>query len=200
VIALDVRHVAKSYGRTPVLHDVSLRVGPGELVGIEGENGAGKSTLLAILVGLLAPNAGEVRVRGRIGFCPQEPQIFDALTVRENFRFFASAYGLASFEPAMQALLDRFRYGRYVDRRVAELSGGTKQKLNLSLALLHAPDVVVLDEPYTGFDWETYLCFWDLAARLRADGRSLVVVSHLLHERGNFDRVYDLDGGVLRCA
>lgn len=203
---LDVRRVAKSFGRHQVLRDVSFRMGQGEIVGIVGENGAGKSTLLQILLGLSAPHAGDVAVRGRVGYCPQDLMIFETLTVRENFRYFAAAYGLlqpkrtAPWEARMAALLRRFRFQQYEHTLAANLSGGTKQKLNLSLALLHAPDVLILDEPYTGFDWETYLHFWGLAEELRDRGNSLLIVSHFVYDRSKFDRLFELTEGVLRCV
>ena len=88
---LEVQHVAKSFGRHSVLKDISFSMGDGEIVGIVGENGVGKSTLLKILVGLLPQNTGQVSLRGKVGYCPQETLCFDNLTVRDNFRYFATA-------------------------------------------------------------------------------------------------------------
>ncbi|MBP1766686.1 MAG: transporter related [Candidatus Aminicenantes bacterium] len=206
VKVVEARNVAKSFGRRRVLKDVSFSVGPGEMAGIVGENGSGKSTLLKTIVGLLSPSAGEVIVREKIGYCPQEMLVFDTLTVNENFAYFAAAYGLRSgpgengWRAQERFLLSRFGFSSYRDVPVSNLSGGTKQKLNLSLAVLHKPGLLVLDEPYSGFDWETYLHFWDYAAELKAAGRSFLVVSHFLHDRSKFDAVYELREGVLRCA
>ncbi len=178
----------------------------GELVGVVGENGTGKSTLLKILVGLLEPTTGQVELRGSFGYCPQEMVIFESLTVRENFRYFAAAYGLdrtepsTSYEDAKNDLLRRFHFHEYEDRLVSELSGGTKQKLNVSLALLHSPDVLILDEPYSGFDWETYLHFWEYADELRSRGTSILIVTHFVIDRSKFDRLFALADGVFRCA
>lgn len=200
---LEVQHVAKSYGRHLVLKDVSFRVGEGEIVGIVGENGVGKSTLLKILVGWFPPNAGQVSLRGEVGYCPQEALCFENLTVEENFRYFATAYGLqekgtvTSWQKTMQDLLERFNFSQYRDMRVANLSGGTRQKLNLSLALLHAPSLLILDEPYSGFDWETYLHFWDYATELRARKNGILIVSHLVYDQSKFDALYELEGGML---
>ena len=196
---LTVRDVHKAFGRTAVLLGASLEVRSGELVGIVGENGSGKSTLLEILVGRLGRDAGEVNLRGRLGYCSQKSLVFERLTVRENFRYFATAYGLSDLEGPMGALLQRYRFGRYVDHLVSDVSGGTRQKLNVALALLCDPTLVVLDEPYSGFDWETYLAFWEHAAELRAAGCGVLIVSHFLHDRDRFDRVYTLADGVLRC-
>ena len=203
---LQAERIAKSFGRHSVLKDVSLEMGRGEIAGIVGENGAGKSTLLKILMGLLAPGAGKVVARGTIGYCPQETVAFETLTVYENFQYFATAYGLRgngladSWEDAKDDLLGSFHFGQYENRLVSELSGGTKQKLNLSLALLHSPDILILDEPYSGFDWETYLRFWDYTEKLQAQGKSILIVSHLVNDRTKFDNLYALREGYLECA
>jgi ABC-type multidrug transport system ATPase subunit len=177
-----------------VLDGVSLRLGRGECVGLVGENGAGKTTLLRILVGLLPPASGSVLRRGSVGYCPQEALVFDGLTVDENFEFFAAAYGVSRERrrTATEALTQQLNFTR--DRRtpVGALSGGTRQKLNLAIALLARPDVLVLDEPYAAFDWETYLRFWGVAEALRAEGRSVLIVSHFVFERNRFDRVLQL--------
>ncbi len=203
---LEVLDAAKSFGRRPVFRGVSLDLRPGEVVGITGENGAGKTTLLRIVVGLVRPDRGTVRVRGRVGYCPQDMAVFDTLTVRENFRFFAAAYGLGgpgrdqAWAAEMARLLDRFHFSSYEGALVSTLSGGTRQKLNFCLSVLHGPDLLVLDEPYAGFDWETYLHFWDFAADFRRQGRSILVVSHFVYDRGPFDRVYKLGPGGLACV
>jgi len=194
---LAVYNVVKSYRRRAVLRGVSFEAHPGEIVGIVGENGAGKSTLLRILVGLLRPDSGRVHVTGRLGYCDQEPQIFPDLTVAEHF---ARAYGIAgdrSWLAMRDELLARFRYEQEVNVRVNELSGGTRQKLHLSLALFHQPDVLILDEPFLAFDWETYLRFWTETEALRDGGAAIVIVSHLAHDRARFTRILELRGGRL---
>ena len=158
---LAARDVHKSYGRRQVLRGAGLEVGPGQLVAVVGENGAGKSTLLRILAGLLAADHGEVRVAGTLGYCPQDPVVNDSLTIGQHLRYFAAARRLASLRRADE-LLELLRFGQFKDQAVGALSGGTRQKLNLTLALLHDPDVLLLDEPYQGFDWETYLRFWEI--------------------------------------
>jgi ABC-2 type transport system ATP-binding protein len=100
-------------------------------------------------------------------------------------------------ERSRDALLAELSFAKYLGYRVEELSGGTRQKLNLALALLHEPDLLLLDEPYTGFDWETYVRFWEMAERRRRDGMGILVVSHLLAERERLNRVYELRDG--RC-
>jgi ABC-2 type transport system ATP-binding protein len=199
---LAVREVSRAFGRRRVLRSVSFDIAPGEIVGITGENGSGKSTLLRIVVGLLRPDGGSVEHRGAFGHCDQEPLVFPELTVAEHFRYFGRAYGLAEaqWRPARDELLERFQFAHYLAERAGRLSGGTRQKLHLSLALLHRPALLVLDEPYQAFDWETYLRFWEHAEALRERGTAIVVVSHLAHERPRFHRLLALREGELACA
>jgi ABC-type multidrug transport system ATPase subunit len=192
------------FGRSvEVLEDASLRIERGEIVGIMGENGSGKSTLVKILAGVLECEAGEVERTGRIGWCPQEPRLYERLTVDETFHLFGRAYGMSdgSIAESRAWLLDVLNFERFHDRQVRHLSGGNRQKLNLAVALMHDPDLLLLDEPYTGFDWETFLAFWELADELRARGVGIAVVSHIVSEHDRFDVVYELrDGGLARRA
>ncbi|WP_447002304.1 ABC transporter ATP-binding protein [Saccharothrix isguenensis] len=194
---MEVRGVRHAYRRRVVLRGVDLRLRPGTLCGVVGENGAGKSTLLKILSGELRPTRGTVRHAGPFGYCPQQAVLNDALTVRQHLEFFRKAYCLTDLRYAeeIMAVLD---FTGYVDERVGVLSGGTRQKLNVTLALMHNPRVLLLDEPYQGFDWDTYQRFWDLAARLRDAGRSVLVVSHLAYDTERLDELWRLDDGVLR--
>jgi len=193
---ITVLQVARSFGRRQVLRSVTLAVRRGEMVGIVGENGAGKSTLLRIMAGLLAASNGRVEIHGRLGYCPQEPQVHLGLTVAQNLEWFRAAYRLPGLAKAEQ-LMERLAFRRYEDALVSDLSGGTRQKLNLALALMHDPDVLLLDEPYQGFDWETYLRFWEIAEESRRTGQAIVVISHLFYERGRFDTLLRLHNGVL---
>jgi|GEM_PF-914552 len=184
-----------------VLAGAEVAIRPGELVGIVGENGSGKSTLMQILVGALAPDAGSVERLGTIGWCPQEPLLYDRLTVRETMALFGEGYGLSEerVEERLAWLADRLGFGAYLDTRIDRLSGGNRQKVNLSVALLHDPDVLLLDEPYTGFDWETYLAFWALTDELAADETAIAIISHFVEDRDRFDEIYELRDGVLRA-
>lgn len=197
---LQAEGVRKAYGRRQILAGVDLSVRAGQLVGIVGENGAGKSTLLRILAGTLAADAGAVRLAGQLGYCPQQAILSESLTVRQHLRYFAAARRLPDLRRG-EDLLDRLGYRQYRDQAVGALSGGTRQKLNLTLALLHDPDVLLLDEPYQGFDWETYLRFWDLVTDLRARGKAVVVITHLVFEQNRFDLLADLlDGRLIQRA
>ena len=202
---LRAEDVRKAFGRgvwpwrrkVDVLTGASLHVCAGEFVGLVGENGSGKSTLMQIVVGLLGPDGGEIERPTRLGYCPQIPMLWDKLTVDEHFRLFARAYGLdeQSLEVTSGELLEELQFERYRGYRVEELSGGTRQKLNLALALMHDPELLLLDEPYSGFDWETYLRFWEMGERRRDAGMGILIVSHFLTERERLDRVYTLASG-----
>lgn len=193
---LTVTNLAKQYGRRAILRGLNFEVAPSTLVGIVGENGSGKSTLLRILAGELRSNNGTVAVNGTLGYCPQEVTLNEALTVAQHIDLFQAAYGLHTQQRAKE-LLEQLYYTQYQQTVVHELSGGTKQKLNLTLALMHDPAVLLLDEPYQGFDWETYLHFWDLTTALRNRGCGVVVISHLFFDRQRFDQLYHLKDGQL---
>jgi ABC-type multidrug transport system ATPase subunit len=193
---LLAERIEHSYGRRRVLRDVSFALAPGTLVGIVGENGAGKSTLLRILAGELQPRRGRVTLHGSLGYCPQAVILNDALSVDQHLDYFRAAYRIASLGRAA-ALVERLGLQRYRRTPAGALSGGTRQKLNLVLALMHDPAVLLLDEPYQGFDWETYLRFWELAEELRARGRAVLVISHLLFDQRRFDTLYQLEQGRL---
>lgn len=203
---LRVEGVTKSFRggwlhrrRIEVLRGVNLSVEPGEMVGLVGENGSGKSVLMKIIVGLLSRDGGEIQLNGRLGYCPQEPLVWDKLTVAEHFKLFGKAYDLgeSKTQEAMGRLLTELNFERYEDYRVEDLSGGTRQKLNLSIALMHEPALLLLDEPYSGFDWETYVHFWEMAKDRRERGMGILVVSHLLAERERLDRIYSLVNGKI---
>jgi ABC-type multidrug transport system ATPase subunit len=193
-VTLDVSGVDKSYGRSRVLHDVSLSVRAGEVVALTGENGAGKSTLLRICAGLLRADRGTIRVSGHTGYCPQSPGLFELLTADEHLVMFGRGIGLSRSESVERGrrLLTEFGFptGRPLASR--DMSGGTRQKLNLALAVLADPELLLLDEPYQGFDRGTYVNFWDHCDVWRRQGKAVVVVTHMLAELGRVDRVVEL--------
>jgi ABC-2 type transport system ATP-binding protein len=204
---LAARGIRKSYRRgvwparrpMTVLDGAELAVQPGEVVGLVGENGSGKSTLMKILVGALRPDSGTVDRPARFGYCPQMPLVYGRLTCDEHFELFGRAYGLSTNEEraARAELYETLGFGRYAGTRADQLSGGTLAKLNLALALLPDPELLLLDEPYAGFDWDTYQRFWRIVASRRAAGRSVLIISHFVTNLERFDRVLQLSGGTV---
>jgi ABC-type multidrug transport system ATPase subunit len=196
---LITENVCKSFGRRQVLRGGTLRAHAGELVGIVGENGSGKSTLLKIIMRLLKPDSGAVQCTARIGYSPQEPVLYEHLTVAEHFRLFGAAYEMSAAATWARSteLMETFSFQGFLHHQVHQLSGGTRQKLNLSLALLHDPALLLLDEPYAGFDWETYQRFLDYTREATRQGKCLVMVSHLVYERERFHALYELTEGVI---
>ncbi|WP_372517416.1 ATP-binding cassette domain-containing protein [Mycobacterium nebraskense] len=185
--------------RQQVLRGVDLALLPGEVVGVAGENGSGKSTIMKILVGELAADTGTVTRSGVVGYCPQQPVVYERLTCDEHIELFARAYRMTheAERRARRDLYGALGFQRYAGTRADRLSGGTLAKLNLTLAMLADPQVLLLDEPYAGFDWDTYLKFWDLVGRRRDDGRSVLIISHFVADEQRFDRVVRLCEGRL---
>lgn len=185
------RHTAR------VLRGADLVLRPAEVVGLVGENGSGKSTFMKILIGALTPDAGTVTQTGRLGYCPQAPIVYERLTCDEHFELFGLAYGMTAEDQrrSRRELYSALGFERYASTRADQLSGGTLAKLNLGLALLADPDVLLLDEPYAGFDWDTYLRFWELVAQRREAGRSVLIISHFVSDQERFDRIVALRDG-----
>lgn len=208
---LDVRHLGKVYGGLRAVHDVSFRVAPGEVLGLVGPNGAGKTTTLRCLAGILPPTAGAVSVCGhelgvspveakrRLAFLPDEPRLFEYLTVREHLAFVARLYGVGDWEARAGALLAELELEGKEGALPGELSRGMKQKLSIACGLLHAPSLILLDEPLTGLD-PLGIRRMKRTLRARAEaGAALVLSSHLLPLVEELcDRLLVIAGG--RCV
>ena len=208
--AIEVSHISKSYGRVKALDDVSFSVRKGEVFGIIGPDGAGKTSLYRILCTLLLPDRGTARVDGfdtvremreirrRVGYMPGRFSLYQDLTVEENLKFFATLFGTTVEDgydsiKAIYSQIERFR-----DRKVGALSGGMKQKLALSCALVHSPSVLFLDEPTTGVDPVSRKEFWDMLGTLRERDITIVASTPYLDEVRRCDRVAFLDKGQIR--
>jgi ABC-2 type transport system ATP-binding protein len=204
-----VEGLGKRFGERVALDGVSFEVRPAELFGLVGPDGGGKTTLFRILTTLLLPDRGSASVlgrdvvrdlweiRARVGYMPGRFSLYPDLTVEENLRFFASVFGTtleagyATIAPIYQQI-EPFRA-----RRAAALSGGMKQKLALSCALVHRPEILFLDEPTTGVDAVSRREFWDLLHGLRESGLTVVVSTPYMDEAGRCDRVALVQAGRL---
>jgi ABC-2 type transport system ATP-binding protein len=193
-LALSVRGVSKRFRHRRVLESVDLDVRHGEAVALVGENGAGKTTLLQICAGLVRADAGVVTVDGSLGYCPQHATFLESLRVDEHLILFGRARGLGRDEAKERgrALLLELDFKAGEHQAVRQLSGGARQKLNVALALLGDPTLMLLDEPYQGFDRGSYMSFWDQISRWRDAGRGVLVVTHLLAELDRVDRIVGL--------
>ena len=200
---LSLSGIGKRFGSRPVLRDVDLSVRRGESLALVGENGAGKSTLLRIIAGLEHQDEGTVTRSGRVGFCPQEPGLLDLLTADEHLVFFGRGLGLDARTARAEGhrLLGEFGFPERMHGVVTrKLSGGSRQKLNLALALLAEPELLLLDEPYTGFDQGTYVCFWEHVRSWTEAGCGVVIVTHFLNEIERVDRVHELTPCLAEAA
>ncbi len=187
----DLRH---AYGDTPAVQGLSFEAGIGEVVGLLGPNGAGKSTTVKILTGLLPLQHGTVEVAGfdiardplevkrRVGYVPETGALYDALTPDEYFRFISLLYRLEPdvVQPRIEQMLAMFEIEDVRGARMVTFSKGMKQKVLIASALLHAPDVVIFDEPLNGLDANAMLVFKELLRGLAAQGRTILFCSHLL--------------------
>jgi len=194
--AVDVEGVSKSFGAFKALNGVNLRVRQGEIYGLLGPNGAGKTTLIRLICGLLAAHAGTVTVLGRrmpnvavlrhIGYMTQQAALYPALSVEENVSFFAAING------ADEGVKDALELVQLYDRRgsvVATLSGGLRQRCSLACALVHRPELLLLDEPTVGIDPQLRVQFWESFRRMAASGTTIIVSSHVMDEADRCQRL-----------
>jgi Cu-processing system ATP-binding protein len=209
--AITLRNVVKQYGAVRAVDGVSLDVRRGEMFGLIGHNGAGKSTLFKMMLGLVAPTAGEIRIQGApvsgrdfravrrgIGYLPENVVLYDNLSGLETLRFLARLKGVPEQECA--GVLSRVGLGHAGHRAVREYSKGMRQRLGFAQALLGKPRVLFLDEPTTGLDPEAIRAFHATLRELRDDGVTLIVTSHILAElQERVDRLAILAAGRVRA-
>ena len=197
---ITVSDVHKSYGRKTVLMGGKMIANLGEFICVVGENGSGKSTFLKILAGMLRPDKGSISCSGTLGYCPQQSLLYNYLTVDEHFKLFGTAYGMdnAAILDNGNELMEMFAFSDYRKYKIHQLSGGTQQKLNLSLSLLHDPDILLLDEPYVGFDYETYENFLKYTELAVSRKKCIIMVSHLVLNKNHFETIYNLKDGIIQ--
>ncbi len=211
VISTD--RLTKNFGSFTAVNAISFSVGEGEIFGFLGANGAGKTTALKMLTGLLSPSAGQATVAGfdvwkkpeqvkrRIGYMSQKFSLYEDLTVRENIRLFGGIYSLknADIKAKTTVLLEKLQLEAEADKLVASLPLGWKQKLAFSVALLHDPKIVFLDEPTSGVDPLTRRQFWELIYEAAATGVTLMVTTHYMDEAEYCDRVSIMVDGKIEA-
>jgi len=190
---IEISGLYKAFGDFTAVRELSFNVRPGEVLGLVGPNGAGKTTTLRTIAGIIPPTAGEVRIGGHditrepieakreLAFFPDEPRLFDYLTVRQHLAFVARLYGVANHEALAQPLLEELEIADRANHLPAELSRGMKQKLAIACGLLHSPTVMIFDEPLTGLDPLGIRRMKDSILRRAQEGAAVVLSSHLLH-------------------
>jgi len=207
--AIEAEGLSRHFGAVKALDDVSFDVRPGELFGFIGPDGAGKTTLFRILTTLQRPDAGSARVLGldvvkdfwairtRVGYMPGRFSLYADLSVEENLRFFASVFGTTLEQGAKLIAPIYEQIAPFKDRRAGALSGGMKQKLALCCALVHTPELLLLDEPTTGVDAVSRREFWDLLEKLRASGLTIVASTPYMDEASRCERVALIQRGKI---
>jgi ABC-2 type transport system ATP-binding protein len=212
---LEVIDIRKRYGSLTAVDGISLEAGKGEILGLLGPNGAGKTTSISIIAGLLGPDSGEVRIDGqplagdtdaakrKLGLVPQEIALYDELTAGENLDLFGALYDIAA-RPLRHAIGEALELVGLSDRarqKVKTFSGGMKRRLNLAAALLHDPQVLLLDEPTAGVDPQSRNAIFDNLAALRGRGKTILYTTHYMEEAERLcDRLVVIDHGKVMAA
>lgn len=198
---IDVHHLSKSFNGKPAVIDVSLDVKRGEIFGFLGPNGSGKTTTIRMLCGLMVPDQGDGHCLGydilretnkiklKVGYVPQAFSLYKDLTVKENLEFVAQAYQLKNYKQRVIEMMEELELERYKNTLAGRLSGGWKQKLSLAAALVHDPQLLLLDEPTAGVDPKTRREFWNYILNLTTRGVSSLVSTHYMDEAERCNRL-----------
>jgi ABC-2 type transport system ATP-binding protein len=208
--AISIHRLTKQYPGVTALSDLSIDIPAGSIYGLVGPNGAGKTTLIKSIVGALRPTSGSITVLGhdplgdrwtlrrRLGYMPQENALYDDLTTAQNVRFFGAAHmGGDDLDRAVDRALEFIELSGRAGARVHTLSGGMRQRVSLACALVHPPDVAILDEPTAGVDPELRRAFWDGFRALRDGGATVIVSTHQMSEVVECDRVALISSGTV---
>lgn len=209
---IEVKGLTKRYGRAGVLDNLCFDIRKGEIFGLFGPNGAGKSTFISIIATLIRPTAGDVLVNGAsvadqpvrvkpfIGFVPQDIALYPALTGSDNLDFWAGIYGLRGSlkKERIAEAIALSRLGDRIRDRVSRYSGGMKRRLNISVSLLHHPEILIMDEPTVGVDIQSRRVIMDALASLKNEGRTIIFTSHYTDELETLcDRIAVMDKGKI---
>ncbi len=209
VALIDINGVGKVFGNIVALENINLSIEGGNIVGLIGPNGSGKTTLIRIIVGTLKPTYGNVRVYGldplknrekiygKIGYMPQDFALYEDLTARENLEFFARIYGIKDYKKRVDEVLRFVELENRADYPVWSFSGGMKRRVSFAIAIVHNPGILFLDEPTAALDPNLRRKFWEYFGRLKSEGKTIFVSSHLMEEAQMCDRLAILYRGKL---
>ena len=210
-IAIKAHELTRTFGKFTAVDHISLEVRAGEIFGFLGANGAGKTTAMRMFIGLLAPSSGTASVAGHdvytesekikraIGYMNQRFSLYEDLTIRENIRLYGGIYGLSKqdIQTRSQQILTRLGMEQSADLQVRSIPLGWRQKLSFSVALLHRPRIIFLDEPTGGVDPITRRQFWELIYQAAADGTTVLVTTHYMDEAEYCDRISIMVAGKI---
>ncbi|MEF8799157.1 MAG: ABC transporter ATP-binding protein [Candidatus Bipolaricaulota bacterium] len=206
---LETENLTKVFGDLTAVNDLNLKIREGEIFGFLGPNGAGKTTAIRMMVGLLKPTSGQVKLtangnrntRPDFGICPQDLVLWEQLTCRENLYFIGKMYDVPgdTLESRLDDILEKLNLSEKKDTTAAELSGGMKRKLNMGMSLMHKPEIVVLDEPSAGLDPQSRFSLWEYIVGLRKEeNTTIILTTHLMEEADRLsDRVGIMDRGKM---
>ncbi|WP_203334798.1 ABC transporter ATP-binding protein [Planococcus beigongshangi] len=207
---IRIEGLSKKYGRQQVLTDINLSVGQGQIFGFIGPSGSGKTTLVKMIVGIDSPDSGMVTVMDRqvpnlgllqdIGYMAQSDALYPELTGKENLVFFASLFGLkkAFLKERIEYVADLVQLQEAMDKKVSAYSGGMKRRLSLAIALVHDPQLLILDEPTVGIDPELRQSVWHELLDLMGQGKTIVLTTHVMDEAAKCEVIALVrDGGIL---
>jgi ABC-2 type transport system ATP-binding protein len=209
--AIEAIDVTKKFGDFIAVNKLNLRVAHGEILGLLGPNGAGKTTTVRMIACLLKPTSGKIfvnghdavkepeRVKQKIGYMPQRFSLYEDLTVLENLEFYGKIYGLPSIERKRKAkeLLKFVELSGFENKLAGKLSGGMKQRLSLACALLHEPELLILDEPTAGIDPPLRRSFWEHFRELNKKGITILITTHYMDEAENCGKIGIMNNGNL---
>lgn len=207
--AIEVQHVSKKFKQQRVLEDIHFTIEEGEIVGIIGPSGTGKTTLIKLMLGMESLDTGQTKiydqlmpnfsVLGKVGYMAQADALYEELTGKENLAFFGKLYGLKKdvLQQRQAYVAQVTNLTKDLSKRVSNYSGGMKRRLSLAIALLHNPDILILDEPTVGVDPILRQSIWQELNGIRDQGKTIVVTTHAMDEAGRCDKLNLLNHGRL---